>query len=274
MQKSIWKITCICVSALFLTGCANVTKLTEQEQEIIAEYAAGVLLRYDEGYNAQYEKDVMLEAKAQAQENMEKNKNKKSAEPAATKKEKEKPSKEPKESAALQETATPEPAQPSVEAEVPTPVPEATDNENRMTPYDMGKLFGIEGVEVNYAGFEALDRYPAVSDEQLAFTMDAAQGTKLVVLKFELVNRAETAKTCNIVGQNIKFQLRFNNADFVGVQKTLLTDDFSSLNCILQPEEARQVVIISQVAAGYETTINSVDLIARIGGENTLIKLK
>lgn len=271
MRKSIWKIGCICIGVLFMTGCAEVPKLTEQEQEVIADYAAGVLLRYDEGYNAQYEKDAMLEAKAQAQEKMKKNKNMKTEKPekTATKEEK-KPSSKPEASELPSET--PAPSQASVE--VPTPVPDNPQLNAKMTPYDMGKHFGIEGVEVNYIGFEALDHYPMVSDEQLAFTMDAAQGTKLVVLKFELVNRAEEARTCNIVGQNIKFQLRFNDADFVGVQKTLLTDDFASLNCILQPGETKQVVIISQVAAGYETTINSVDLIARIGGENILMKLQ
>lgn len=267
MRKSMWKLACICIGTLVLSGCAEVTELTEQEQEVIAEYAAGVLLRYDDGYNSQYEKDAMLEAKAQAQQKIEQNKNQKSEQPAATKEE-EKPSKEPE----ATPTPTPTPVQPSVEA--PTPVPDNPQLNAKMTPYDMGKHFGIEGVEVNYIGFEALDKYPAVSDEQLAFTMDAAQGTKLVVLKFELVNRAEEAKTCNIVGQNIKFQLRFNEADYVGVQKTLLTDDFAALNYILQPGETKQVVVIGQVAAGYETTISNVDLIARIGGENILMKLQ
>lgn len=272
MRKSIWKIGCICIGALFMTGCAEIPKLTEQEQEVIADYAAGGLLRYDEGYNAQYEKDAMLEAKAQAKEKMEKNKNQKTEQPekSAAAKEEKKPSKKPEVS--MLPSETPAPAEPSME--VPTPVPDNPQMDAKMTPYDMGRHFGIEGVEVNYIGFEALDHYPVVPDEQLAFTMDAAQGTKLVVLKFELVNRAQEARACNIVGQNIKFQLRFNDADFVGVQKTLLVDDFASLNCILQPGETKQVVVISQVAAGYETTINSVDLIARIGGENILMKLQ
>lgn len=257
-------VACICAVAVSVAGCGEIKTMTEKEEQVIAEYAATALLKYDKGYNSRYEEDVMYEAKQKAKENAAKNATEtpeptKEAEPTQTPTATPEPTVEPTAEPIVE--ATPEPTQ--------TPVPDT-----RMSAYDIGKMFGIEGVEVNYIGFEALDSYPAVPDEQLAFTMEASQGAKLIVVKFELGNVSNSAKNCNIVGQNIKLQLRFNQTDNVAVQRTLLKDDFALLNCILQPGETKQVVVICQVAAGYETTINSVDMITRIGGESTLFNLQ
>ena len=273
MKKRTWTVACLCAAAMVCSGCGQVTALTEQEEEIIAEYAAKTLLRYDKGYNSKYETDVMQEAKAEAKARGENAQEEVvTAEPEPTPEVTPTPKAEP----------TPEPTMTPVPETTPTPVPEPeitqtpvqTPTENRLSPTDVGKLFGMEGVDVNYVGFEASDKYPVVPDSELAFVMNATQGAKLVVVKFDLVNRTDSAKTCNIAGQNIKFQMRFNQADYVGVQKTLLPDDFALVNCVLQPGETKRVVVISQVAAGYETTISNVDLIARVGGENTIISLQ
>lgn len=277
MKKKIWAVIVLCAAVISVSGCTKTIELTEDEQDIIAEYAASVLINYDDGYNARFKEDALLEAKADAEEAQEKN----TPTPEATKTpEPQKPEKTPEPVKTptpepVVETPTPAPTPTPVVSQIPasdtTPVPV---QQNRMSPYDIGKLFGIEGVEVNYNGFQALDMYPVMAEDQLGFTMEANQGAKLIVAKFELVNKLEEPKSCNIVGQNIKFQMRFNGADNVAVQRTLLTDDFASLNCILQPGESKEVVVISQVAAGYETTISSVDIITRIGGENTLINLQ
>ncbi len=275
VKKKIWAVICLCGATICISGCTKTIELTEQEQDIIAEYAASALINYDEGYNSRFKEDALIEAKADAKKEQEQA-DKESVEPT-------------KEAEKTDTPSTPEPTPtPTPVAETPTPVPvaetpapasttppaQATQKPNRMSPYDIGKLFGIEGVEVNYNGFQALDMYPVMEAEQLGFTMEANQGAKLIVVKFELVNKLDEPKACNIVGQNIKFQMRFNGTDNVAVQKTLLTDDFASLNYILQPGERKTVVVISQVAAGYETTISSVDLITRIGGENTMINLQ
>ena len=275
MKKHIWVFLCLCMAVVVCSGCVQAVDLTESEQEVIAEYAANALLEYDKGYNSKYQSDAMQEAKEKAAQVQEESKNTKTEEPQKTEaaKKTEKPATPtPELTPTMEPTPTPEPTEePDLQIK---DVTEASTDGNRLSPAEIGSLFGIEGVDVNYNGFEALDVYPTVEGNQLAFTMEASQGSKLIVAKFELVNNSEVAKTCNIVGQNIKFQMRFNNADYVAVQKTLLEDDLSLLNVILQPGESKKVVIISQVAAGYESTISSVDLIARIGGENTMFKLQ
>lgn len=276
MKNRKWAAICLCVAAMSLSGCAETIELTDEEQNIIAEYAASALLNYDNGYNARFEEDAILEAKAEAKERQEN----RTAQPVPVETQEPEteepvPTIEP-----VMVTPTPEPVvETPVPTEEPTPVPEtestpATMKQNRLSPYEMGKLFGMEGVEVNYTGFQALDTYPVMASGELGFTMQANQGAKLIAVTFTLTNRLDEPKSCNIVGQNIKFQLRFNDSDNVAVQKTLLTDDFASMNCMLQPGESRQAVIVCQVASGYEASISSVDLITRIGGENTTMNLQ
>lgn len=279
MKKKMCLLLGLCMLGLSVTGCTKAVELTENEQEIIAEYAASALLKYDKGYNSKYKTDAMTKAKVEAAL-MEKAKEEKMTEkpeptPTPTPQVQTTPTPQPQPTPTPvpEQTPTPEPTQ----TPIPTPKPTKKPNlslEDKMPPAEIGKMFGMEGVEVNYMGFQAVDTYPVLQENQLGFMMEASQGTKLIAVKFELLNRNEEATSCNIVGQNIKFQMRFNGADYVGVQKTLLKDDFANLNCILQPNETKEVVVISQVKAGYENTIKSVDMITRIGGENTILRLQ
>ncbi len=41
---------CLCCTMLLLAGCAESKDLTEEQQDVIAEYAAGIVLQHDEGY--------------------------------------------------------------------------------------------------------------------------------------------------------------------------------------------------------------------------------
>lgn len=52
MRKYSWAVTLILAfSSVSLMGCSTVPDLTEQEQGLIAEYAAGTLLQHSEKYD-------------------------------------------------------------------------------------------------------------------------------------------------------------------------------------------------------------------------------
>lgn len=263
MKKGIGKAVVLCVAACLLSGCVQSIELTESEQEIIADYAANVLLEYDRNYNDKYVADETAAAKAQAKDTLERIE-------AFSEEPQQSPEAEPSPTPKAEETPVPDASQ---VLEVPTPAPQQQPQQ-AMTPAEIGSMFGMDNVEVNYIGFETLAEYPVLPDDQVGFVMRANPGTELVVVKFELVNRAEEARSCNVVGQNIKFQLRFNGTDAVAVQKTMLQDDFAALNCVLQPGETKQVVVVAQVAGGYSAGISTVEMIVRIGGENKLLKLQ
>ena len=115
MKKRTWTVACLCAAAMVCSGCGQVTALTEQEEEIIAEYAAKTLLRYDKGYNSKYETDVMQEAKAEAKARGENAQEEVvTAEPEPTPEVTPTPKAEP----------TPEPTMTPVPETTPTPVPE------------------------------------------------------------------------------------------------------------------------------------------------------
>lgn len=47
---------CLCLVLLMLAGCVQVKELTEEEQDIIAEYSAGIVLQHAENYKERLEK--------------------------------------------------------------------------------------------------------------------------------------------------------------------------------------------------------------------------
>lgn len=255
MKKKILMSLAAIFTVGLVSGCSEGKDLTDKERTIIAEYAADVLLRYDKNYNAKYTDETEETITPVV-----------SASP----------------------TASPEPVVDIVAAEAPiiTEVPVVTQEvipeqtitadtpqqSTGISPLEIGKLFGLDGVEMNYQGMEAVYSYPPTDD--LGFKLDATSGCKLVVLKFELSNVSEASKSCNIIGQNIKFRMRFNGTDYFSVQKTLLHNDLASMNVILKPGEKQSAVVISQVQDGYESTISSIGLTIRVAGENFDINLK
>lgn len=238
-----------------VSGCSAGTDLTDKERMLIAEYAADVMLRYDKNYNAKYTDETEETIMAVVSDSP---------------------------------TPTPEPIMDIVATETPviTKTPEVTQEvipdqnvpdttpqiSTGMSPLELGKLFGLEGVELNYQGMEAVPSYPQT--DELNFKVDATSGCKLVVLKFELSNVSEESKTCNIIGQNIKFRMCFNGKDYVSVQKTLLQNDLASTNVILKPGEKQSAVVLGQVQDGYESTITNISMTIRVAGENFDVNLQ
>lgn len=261
-KKKLLKIAAFSLTSAFcLSGC-GVVEMTESQEKVIAEYAANVLIHYDASYYEMFAeepkiKDETQEAVADAN----------TAEPA--------------------ETAVPE--TPTVEPEAtPAATPEPTQNPEEMTgeavtgnvvqqsttPLDVGKLFGLDKIEISYKNLTIVDKYPEASDGQPAFQVNASDNHKLIVLSFDIVNTDDIASACDILDQNVKFRVCVNNSDYLSVQKTLLNEDLSQINTTLQPHENKTAVVVCEVPADYNPEITSLSLIVRTGGEDKTVVLK
>lgn len=245
----------VLLGASMLSGC-GIVDMTEAESRLIAGYAADVLIRYDKSY---------VERFAEDDDSMK-------VEPDS-----------------IQAEATPTPAPTEQPTEVPTVAPTeivADDNMmapehdkaqvvvQEMSPAKVGEIFGLNGIEITYAGCQNLQSYPVTEADQLAFQVEATNGNKLLVYSFDLTNVLSNPQNCNLIGQNLKFRIRINGTDMLNAQKTLLLDDLSQLNLVLNPREAKRGVIVCQVAGDYNPEITSVELIVRTGGQDYTIPLQ
>lgn len=246
-------VLCGVTAALALTGCgATVPDLTQEETEIISEYAAGILMKYDKD-NGSRLVDLSQEETAP------------DAEPLAQ---------APESDVAAAETE-----------EAPGGTGEPGPAENNATVIDQSQTeampaasieeyYGISDFTFAYTGCELIDSYPEDSGEEGAvyFTMDATEGMKLLVAKFNVTNQSGSEQTLNMMEHGAKFRLSVNGDAGKHVLTTMLLNDMQNYNAMVAAGETVELVSIIEVPA--DTQVDSLVLILSGGDGAVTLQLQ
>lgn len=216
-----------------LTGCSGIT-LTARENDLIGEYAAGVLLKYDKNYNNR------LVRIAEAEENS---------------------------ALAEEDEALVSDESSSLETEEVVSVEEETTPDIELSLHDGLKL---EKLKASYEEFLITDTYPeTVSEDEVVFSMKAVDGFKLLVLKFSLENPTDEPLTEDMLSKKLSFSIMVNGEIRANSQLTMLLDDLSSFKDEVEPYSAKELVLIFQIPDRYETEDTISSLTLNIKDENT-----
>lgn len=278
MKKQLLWIMAAC--SVFFAGCTQVIDLTEEEEDIIAEYAAGQLV-----YQYKVSKGLIeIEPPTEPTE-------------AAT--ESETPA--PEETTAAQEqeietippivkggetettapeggTTNPEqptnptePTQPdgSTNPEGPTEPnsPTGPDGDNIHVSDNIGSSVGmaslmealqVKGVELSVLGYTVEDRYPT---EAYALSVEADRGHKLLVVEYDVWNSEDADVIMEINPDNAIVKATINGTDNVNVYKTILKSDLYNMNGMqFAPGEAKVGVLIFRISNEMAENITSVQV--------------
>lgn len=227
----------IMAAALLTTGCGVMPNLTQDETELISEYAVGVLLKYDTAHGRR-----LVDTSGY--------------EPVAEEPEVEEPVEEP-----VQEE------QPETEIEEPVEVVDVSQDEEETEPTasSVEQYYGIPNIMITYQGCELADSYPSVAEgETLFFSMDATQGKQLLVLKFTAQNLTGDDQIMNMLGYGATFRVSVNGEPSKGALATMLVNDMQTYNSVIPASSSVDLVSIVEVPQG--TNPVSIDFILR-GGE-------
>lgn len=241
-------VLCGVAAALALTGCgATVPDLTQEETEIISEYAAGILMKYDKD-NGSRLVDLSQEETAP------------DAEP---------PAQAPESDVAAAETeeAPGGPGEPGPAENNATVIDQS--QTEAMPAASIEEYYGISDFTFAYTGCELIDSYPEDSGEEGAvyFTMDATEGMKLLVAKFNVTNQSGSEQTLNMMEHGAKFKLSVNGDAGKHVLTTMLLNDMQNYNAMVAAGETVELVSIIEVPA--DTQVDSLALILS-GGDGTV----
>lgn len=241
-MKKISIILCGIGIACALTGCGKkMPELTEEENQMIAEYAVGVLLKYDKDYNnrlvdtSAYEMNEEEDIPEQTEEMAEEEQIK---------------------------------TDPVEETEV---IDVSQDEETIFSTIEA--YYGIPDVTFQYTGYELTDSYPSAAEgEDLFFAMDATAGTELLVLKFTAINISSGDVTLNMIEHGARVRVSVNGEPAKGALATMLLNDLQTYDDVIPAGSSVELVSIVEVQQG--TDINSIALILRGNGENTMMTLE
>lgn len=244
------KITCIlvaCMATMMLGGCAELVdmpELSDEESELVTEYAAGLVLKYDGSFSSRLLSDEEL-AKEEAKE-LE----------AIAKENEMKAAAEKYLNAKKNATKDEEPAAtPNAGGAAPSSSDVAVSN--------VADFYGQSGFSVSYTGYELCDSYPNAGRDDYFMAMDATDGKQFCVLKFNVVNSNAQAAEFDMFDANPSISA-YINGEKLHAQYTLLPDDLAAYKGELEPGADNEMVLIFEVDDDM-TSVDSLQLSLKNG---------
>ena len=238
-MKKISVLLCGLTVALLTAGCGEMPDLTQEETDLIAEYAAGILLKYDKDQvNRLVDIPIVEEDEVEL-------------EPEETEEEQTEP--EDEESTAVVDVSQDEETEPTVSS--------------------VEQYYGVPNVMITYTGYEVADSYPpSTEEEDLVFSMDASAGKQLLVLKFNAQNLSGEDQNLNMLGYGARFRVSVNGESSKGALATMLVNDMQTYNDVIPAGSSVELVSIVEIPQG--TNVGSIDMILRGGEQDATLRLQ
>ena len=224
----------IAASVLPMAACgSSMPELTEEQNRLIVEYAAGLLLKYDENNHGRIvdieESEPVNELEVQVEE------------PVAEETE------EPEEAEVIENTQTPD------EVQMGEAIAERSIEE----------FYGLEGVSIAYTGFEVKDTYPDVAEDNLFFAMNASAGSKLLVFNFMVTNVGGQDLNLDMSAYNTKFKISINGESPKYILTTMLMNDLASFTGTIPAGASENLVLVSEIPEEASGSVQSVALLMK-----------
>lgn len=243
----------VCAMTINLTGCGLIPSLdlTESQQKIIAEYAAGLLLKYDKNYNGSLKQleddsdklDVVQEEVSEPPATIE------STDPT------------------VGDIEGPEFSE-ELMAEEQMP-----ESEVQYSDISIASAIGLEDFDIIYKSYETHKIYPEDEADDLVFSLQAQNGMELIVLNFGITNNTDHRSRCDVLGSDASFRLLINGTERVNGYKTILLNDLSSFSDEIEGFGMANAVLVFEVSEGTADGIQEMDLIVKKDSGSTTHKL-
>lgn len=216
------------ISAVLLTGCVDVMpELTDEQSDMISEYAAGLLLKYSPNYNYKIVDDSIVAAAMEAENTTEE---------------------ESIEEEALEDGTESQPSQ--NENSETAFLPGESEQTSEVTivaddiEADIAQVLDIEGVSIKYQSYGLYDSYP---EDIAGFSVDAAQGKKLLVVRFDIEGITGEDFYCDLFTYSLKIRFQINGRS-TSALSTLLPNEIGSYMETIPAGETREIVAVAEIS--------------------------
>lgn len=274
MKKKTFLIAILSLS-LLATACATVPDMTEEQEEMISEYAASLMLKYDSenhsrlvdtsDFRLTYETKKRLydEAESLYYSAIEEEENKR------------------REENALQEQINQDNSEASEGQTLDIddllanePSGEKNDGLGGATVIDtrtVASVLNAGDFSIEYAANNLVDAYPEEADA-FSLVVNSTMGNDLLVLYFNVTNNGTEAKELNLAAINPVFKLSVNGDSYHSVMHCLLEDDLSEYVGSFSSGETKRLVLMTEVAEG--TVISDLSLRVSVANDSITTTLK
>lgn len=231
------------VMLCMMCGCLEATPLTDAEMDVVAEYAASLLLKYDTNYETPlYYAEERLEMLTPTPTP--------SPLPTPT------PSAVPDTEGTSQggSVAEPEPTA------TPTPIPAFNAEE---TTIQLTELFGAGNIVVSCEGYQLLKSVQSTE----YFSLVAKEGRQYAVVGFLLENTSEEDLVFNASAKGMEYSLDVNVGTVSRVSLSMLENDLQYMEIAVPAKGRAKAVLVFEIE---DTLIDTMHLIVKDKEENVV----
>ena len=263
-NKKIWKrrlLAGLIACGIFVTtGCGQVIDLTDEENHLIAEYAAELLLKYDRNYDTRYNPDELedtTETMTETDATTEATTEVVSTTEAAT-----------TEQDAPADGQTTQ-AQPVTDEAVKEDIGATVDSD-----FDIAAFVGESRISVRYAYYMVVDSYPSYDQDGMYIEVQAPEGYKLLVLKFEVENKTNEEQAVDLYNKDVNYNIVVDNSRTTKQMLTILADDLYTYDNTIQASSREEAVLLYTVSDSVANKWTDLKLQIKYGGTSAVLQLE
>ena len=263
-NKKIWKrrlLAGLIACGIFVTtGCGQVIDLTDEENHLIAEYAAELLLKYDRNYDTRYNPDELedtTETMTETDATTEATTEVVSTTEAAT-----------TEQDAPADGQTTQ-AQPVTDEAVKEDIGATVDSD-----FDIAAFVGESRISVRYAYYMVVDSYPSYDQDGMYIEVQAPEGYKLLVLKFEVENKTNEEQAVDLYNKDVNYNIVVDNSRTTKQMLTILADDLYTYDKTIQASSREEAVLLYTVSDSVANKWTDLKLQIKYGGTSAVLQLE
>lgn len=263
-NKKIWKrrlLAGLIACGIFVTtGCGQVIDLTDEENHLIAEYAAELLLKYDRNYDTRYNPDELEDT-------------------TETMTETDATTEAPTEMVTTTEAATTEQdvpadgqttqAHPVTDEAVKEDIGATVDSD-----FDIAAFVGESRISVRYAYYMVVDSYPSYDQDGMYIEVQAPEGYKLLVLKFEVENKTNEDQAVDLYNKDVNYNIVVDNSRTTKQMLTILADDLYTYDKTIQASSREETVLLYTVSDSVANKWTDLKLQIKYGGTSAALQLE
>lgn len=271
MKKGIAMISVIAMATMTLAGCASIPNMTEEQTELVSEYATALLLKYDsENHSRLVDTTEFMNSYIAAMQlyNASKENYEAKLEEAAIDEETR------KEETLNQANANAEYNNSDATDEDITVVVSNNDGTGGATVVNntsISDYLGYEDFSFDFSGYRLLKSYPENSGNEMFFVIDATKGNELLVVYFDVTNKSGSKTKLDIFNKNVSFKIGVNGAGEKTSFKTMLEDDLSEYLGEFNSNETKQLVLLLEVKEG--TQVDNLTISVALPGKESIKKI-
>lgn len=235
----------ILIGAISVTGCMGSVDYTNEQEDVIANYAAEVVLKHDEVYKYNYIDSVS---------------NKKPTESTTFYREEILPQ---------EETTSGDNNGSGQEQEGSSGTISGGEISNSSAIAEAFEL--PAGITAQYLDYDITDAYPNDNTDSV-FVMKAVGDSKLLVLKFRITNTTSNDIDVNFMANEKMYKGIVNDSKKYNAQLTLLSDALNTYDGKIPANSSMELVLIYQTQIDAKDDVNSiaVSVSNNAGKENTI----